>query len=389
MAFPKREAAVAGVYLTEQGKLPHRTGISLGLEAFQGALNDAGLTPKDVDGVVTLMGSPVEPTNPHMYFAEQLGTKPLGYIDIGICQGGLAKAAAAISAGMCEVVVYVWGQSGFRIGPGGTPKPQKAPRVAEWSHTVWGAYMTAWYAIWAQRYMHEFGATSEQLAEVAVAARYHATLNPASIMGKRGPISVEDVVTSRMIAHPLHLLDCSIDNDGGYALVVTSAERARSLKKKPVYILGGSEASHTDAYINIEKPWYPKEGYSVKRTADRAFEMAGVTRGDIDYGGLYDCFTITTIRDLEEMGFCKLGEGADFIQGGTIRLGGKLPLNTDGGLLSHSHNGNPAGMHAVETVKQLRGECGDRQVEGCELAVSLGQGYAVHGRAGTVIMSTE
>ncbi len=390
MAFPTRKTAIVGIYLTEQGKLPHRTGASLQLEAVKGALDDAGLKPEDVDGLVT-QANAINPmgVNPHMSWAELFNNRPLGLLETGQASGGLAKAATAISAGMCEVVVYVWGQAGFRIGPGGTRATEGAPRTAEWSHTIWGAYMTAWYAIWAQRYMHEFGATSLQLAQVAVDARYHATLNPDSMMGHRGPITVEDVMNSRMIASPLHLLDCSQDNDGGYALVITSAERAKSLKKKPVYVLGGAESTYIDTYINIDKHWFPKEGKAVKRTADRAFEMAGVSRDDIDVAGLYDCFTITTIRDLEEMGFCKLGEGADYVQGGTIRLGGRLPTNTHGGLLSCSHNGSPHGMHTIEVVKQLRGECDGRQVENAKIGISLAQGTAVHGVASTLIMATE
>lgn len=388
MAFPSRRAAIVGVYLTEQGRLPHRTSTSLQLEAMKGALDDAGLSFKDVDGII-FPSSRLNQTD-HMWWAEQLGNRPLGLMEIGIASGAIAKAASAIDSGMCEVVVFLHAQSGYRIGPGGTAVPKgQAPRTTEWSHTVWGAFMSTWYALWAQRYMKEFGATSEQLAKVAVDARYHATLNPASIMGKKGEISVEDVVTSRMICSPLHLLDCSIDNDGGYAIVVTSAERARSLKKKPVWVLGGAESTYIDVYINIDKPWFPKEGKSVKRTADLAFGMAGVRREDVDVAGLYDCFTITTIRDLEEMGFCKLGEGADFVQGGRIRLGGQLPTNTHGGLLSCSHNGNPAGMHTIEVVKQLRGECGARQVKGAKIGVSLAQGYAVHGQTGTLVMAVD
>ena len=390
MAFPTRKTAIVGVHVTEQGKLPHRTGASLQLESVKGALEDAGLTAEDVDGMVT-QGNSINPMGmaPHMLWAEQFNNRPLGLMEMGQGSGGLAKAATAIDSGMCEVVVYVWGQAGFRIGPGGTPKPDKAPKVPEWAHTVWGAYMTPWYALWAQRYMHEFGATSEQLAEVAVAARGHAVLNPDSIMGKRGPIDVEDVVTSRMIASPLHLLECAQDNDGGYAMVITSAERAKSLKKEPVYILGGAEATYIDPYVNIDKPWFPAQGKAVKRTADRAFGMAGVSRDDMDVAGLYDCFTITVLRDLEEMGFCKLGEGADYVQGGTIRLGGKLPTNTHGGLLSCSHNGSPHGMHTIEVVRQLRGECGGRQVAGAHLGVSLAQGQAVHGTASTLVMASD
>lgn len=392
MTFPKRQAAIVGVYLTEQARqLPGKTSIQLELEALKGALADAGLKPEDVDGIVGRRISDMG-NDGAMFWAEQLGRRPLGLTDSGFASGSIAKAALAIAAGMCEVVVYIHGNAGRRLSPGGTPMPTKAPRVSEWDHgLLWGSYMSTWYAFWAQRYMHEFGVTSEQLAEVAVAMRYHATLNPRSIMGSRGRITVDDVVNSRMVASPLHLLDCCIDNDGGYGLVITTAERAANLKQKPVYILGGAEAAYIDGYINIDKPWFTEEGKAVRRAADRAFEMAGVSRDDIDVAGLYDCFTITVFRDLEEMGFCKLGEAADFVQGGALLLGGRLPTNPDGGLMSHSHNGNPGGMHTIEVVRQLRGGDvePDRQVKDAKIGISLTQGMAVHGRCGVLIMAAD
>ena len=386
MPFPSRQAAIAGVYLTEQGKIEGRSDISLQLEAFKGALADAGLGPGDVDGIVTT-SPPAFGWSTHHFWAEQLDQKPIGFMDIGSGPGGLAKASAAIAAGMCDVVVYIWGWAGHRIGPKGSPVPTKSPRIGEWESVMHGATFSTWYALWARRYMHEFGATSEELAEVAVTMRHHATLNPDAIMGKRGPITVEDVLASRMIASPLHLLDCALDNDGGYAIVLVSADRARDLPKKPVWVLGGAEASYIDNYINVQSPWFTEEGKAVKRTADRAFAMAGVSRDDIDVAGLYDCYTITVVRNLEEMGFCKLGEGADYIKGGRLRLGGKMPTNTHGGLLSCSHNGNPAGMHLIEVTKQLRGECGERQVPNAKIGVSLAQGAAVHGEAATIVLA--
>ncbi len=247
--------------------------------------------------------------------------------------------------------------------------------------------MTPWYAMWAQRYMHDFGVTSADLAQVAVTHRYHATLNPDSIMGSRGEITVDDVLGSRVVASPLHLLDCAIDNDGGYAIVIASEAVARSCRKTPVWVLGGAESAYTDIYSSISDPWFPEEGKAVRRTADLAFAQAGVTRDDIDVAGLYDCFTVTMLRDLEEMGFCKLGEGAGYFAEGHTRLGGSMPANTDGGLLSNSHNTNPSGMHTVEVVRQLRGECGARQVPEAKIGISLAQGYAVHGMAGTLIMA--
>lgn len=396
MAFPRREVAIVGVYQTEQAPRIDRSSISLQLEALKGALDDAGLTMADVDAIHPgqQREAPVKTgvPDPYMFWAEQLGKKPLGLIEFGHQGGVLPKMAMAISAGMCEVAVFLHGSANYRgRNPAKGEAPTKPPRVNEWDFGIWGLYMSPWYSLWAHRYMHEFGVTSEQLAEVAVTMRYHATLNPASVMGKRGPITVQDVVNSRMIADPLHLLDCCLDNDGGYAIVMTSAERAKDLKKKPVYILGGAESIYIDGYLNIPDPWFDQKGGAVRRATDRAFAMSGVTRDDIDVAGLYDCYTITLIRDLEEMGFCKIGEGADFVHEGHIRLGGKMPTNTHGGLLSCSHCGNPNGMHVIDVVKQLRGNEVEpvRQVKGAKIGITLGQGMSVHGAAGVVIMAAD
>jgi acetyl-CoA acetyltransferase len=347
MGFPSRQAAIVGVYTTEQARRLPRTSVSLQLEAVRGALDDAGLTPADVDGLLPMDPDPRPgAVSEHMYWAEQLGEHPMTFMETGIASGAIAKAAVAIAAGMANVAVLFYGKAGWQVGPGGQQTPDRAPRVGEWGFETHGAYMTAWYAMWTQRYMHEFGYTEEDLAHVPVTHRYHATLNPASVMGSRGEITVEDVVGSRYIAEPLHLLDCSIDNDGGYAVVVASAEVARDCRKTPVWILGGAEAAHTDFYMSIQDPWFPPGGASVRRTADRAFAMAGVSREDIDVAGLYDCFSITMLRDLEELGFCGVGEGAAYVREGHTRLGGAMPCNTDGGLLSNSHVGNPAGSAA-------------------------------------------
>ena len=394
MAFPRRQAAIAGVYLTEQGKLPHRSSFSLQLEAIKGAIADAGMTLDDIDGLLPMSGSNHiggldGGTAPHQFWAQQLGGRPISLMEIGGASGQLAKAAAAISAGMCDVAVLFYGKAGQPVGPRGSAVPDRAPRVPEWSFSIHGAYMIPFYALWAQRYMHEFGVTSEDLAQVAVVDRYHATLNPDSVMGSRGQITVDDVLGSRMIADPLHLFDCSLDNDGGYAVVITTAERARDGARPPVYVLGGAEAVYTDFYVSFDDDWFAEGGRSIRKATDKAFSLAGVTRDDIDVVGSYDCFTITGIRNLEEMGFCKVGEGADFVREGHTRLGGDLPVNTDGGLLSGSHCGDPSGLMVVEVVKQLRGECGARQVRDAKVGLALQQGFAVHGIGSALIMGTE
>jgi acetyl-CoA acetyltransferase len=389
MTFPRRQAAIVGVYTTEQGKLPDRTSFSLELESIKGAVDDAGLAMTDIDGLLP-MSSP-DPTYTHYQFwAEQLGERPQSLVGVGSASGQLAKAAAAIAAGLTDVAVLFYGRAGRFTGPRNAAVPvDRAPRVPEWSSHTAGAYFSTWYALWAQRYMHEFGITSEDLAEVSVFTRHHATLNPASIMGRRGDITVADVLASRWICEPLHLLDCALDNDGGYAIVVASAEVARGCRHRPVWILGGAEAYYTDFHTTIDDPWFPEEGKAVRKAANRAFELAGISRDDIDVAGLYDCFTITVLRDLEEMGFCKLGEGADFVKEGHLALGGKMPTNTDGGLLSNSHNGNPSGMHTIEVVRQLRGQCGPRQVPGAEIGVSMAQGAGTHATTSVLVMAVD
>jgi len=209
------------------------------------------------------------------------------------------------------------------------------------------------------------------------------------VMGAKGPITVEDVVNSRMIADPLHLLDCSIENDGGYAIVIASEEVARDCRRAPVWVLGGAEATATDVYATFDDPWFPLEGKAVRRCTDMAFDIAGVDRSEIDVANLYDCFTITMLRNLEEMGFCKLGEASDYVREGHTKLGGDMPCNTDGGLLSNSHNSNPSGLSVIEVVRQLRGDCGPRQVPDARIGVALGQGGSVHGLASTVILARD
>jgi acetyl-CoA acetyltransferase len=386
MGFPSGKVAVVGVYTTNQGKRLGRSKQSLELEAIKGALDDAGLSVADVDGLLPLLAESWSKT--HMYWAEQLGERPITYCGTGQGQGAAAKGAVAIASGMCNVAVAFWGSAGASNSPGSVGVPDRAPRVGEFSYLyqAFGAYMTPLYALWAQRYMHEFGTTSEQLAQVAVIARQHAMLNPASVMGGRGPLTVDDVVNSRMIADPLHLYDCAIENDGGYAFVLASEEIARHCRYEPIWILGGAEATATDVYTTFVDPWFPETGFGVRKCANLAFDMAGVGRDEIDVAWLYDCFTVTFLRDLEEMGFCDIGDGADLVHSGMTRLGGTMPCNTDGGLLSNSHTGNPSGMGVIEVVRQLRGQCANRQVPDASIGATLGQGGSVHGLASTLIL---
>jgi acetyl-CoA acetyltransferase len=233
----------------------------------------------------------------------------------------------------------------------------------------YGPVVPSLYALIAQRHMHEYGTTPEQLAEVAVTMRRHAGLNPNA--HKRDPITIADVLGSRMISSPLHMFDCAIVSDGAAAAIVTTEDRAADMKKRPVHLLGqgyGLRHGHIGDHKQLTTTGAVDSGRD-------AFALAGVERADIDVAQIYDCFTITVIVELEDLGFCAKGEGGRFVEGGRIGLGGALPVTTHGGLLSGGHPGLPGGFfHLIEGVRQLRGEAGERQVANAELALVHGNG---------------
>jgi acetyl-CoA acetyltransferase len=382
-----RKSAIVGVYASEQARTLPRTKRQVELECIRGALADAGLSHKEVDGLIPMDFN--TPISLHMEWAEQLGGRPIGLVEVSGGAGSLSKAALGIAGGQCEVVVIFFANAGYRIGPGHAAAQPGAPRLNDMNYMIHGAYMSPWYAMWTRRYVHEFRVDPAHLSEYPVIARRHATLNPASMMGAQGEITLDDVYASRMIADPLHRLECPLDNDGGYAIVVASEAVARNCRKPPVWILGGDEATYTDPYYSISPDWFPEQGQAVRRATEIAFGQAGVGRDDIDVASLYDCFPVTVARDLEEMGFCARGEGAAYIHAGHLTLEGKLPTNTDGGLLSNSHPGNPGGLQVIEVARQLRGEADRRQAPGAKLGVVLSQGWAVHGLAGVAVLAAD
>ena len=369
-----RQAAIVGVYMTEQGGLQDRTTGSLYVEAVNGALEDAGLTAHEIDGII---GAGPEGTGIVGDFADAFGAPLRFHAQTGVgassSSAGMGIAAMAIAHGYADVVI-VPTASGGAVHPN-APRRGGGPGGSPFEY-IWGTTRASDYALAARRHMHDYGTTSEQLAEVAVAARKHATLNPASVMGSRGEITVEDVVNSRVIADPLHLFDCCLVNNGGGAIVMTSLERARSLRKTPVIMLGWGEGF--TFYDFASAPTLTSFGGTL--SANTAFAQAGVRREDIDVAGVSDHFSIDVIIELEDAGFCEKGEGGPFVEDGALQIGGRLPTNTDGGYLSGSH-GAACGLYTVtELVRQLRGEAGDHQVPNVELAYVHGTGGAFQGQ---------
>lgn len=369
------EVAIAGVYEHPDRKLPGMHPFEVQARCILNALDDAGLTINDVDGFATAAGEESEGggVTDAVEMAEYLGIRPtwIDSTDLGgagpISQVG--HAAAAIATGQADVVVVGYGatprSSASNIGTGDTNTPTSGPGQFE---LPYGITTVGNYALAAQRHMHEFGTTSEQLAEIAVACRTHAANNPHA--RHRDPLTVEDVVNAPMIASPFRRYDCCIVTDGGGAVVVTSAERARDLPKKPAYVLGFGEAA---SQIQMHQmPSFTETAGTL--SGPRAFAQAGVRHDQIDVAQIYDSFTITSLLILEDLGFCAKGEGGSFVSDGRIALGGDLPINTDGGGLSSNQPGRRGIFTMIENVRQIRGESPGAQVPVVDFALCHGSG---------------
>ncbi|HYG41923.1 MAG TPA: thiolase [Bordetella sp.] len=329
------------------------------------ALDDCGISIGDVDG---LFCATSQNRLAGLALAEYLNL-PEAYIDStstggSSFMGHLARAEAAIAAGLCEVAVVAYGSTQRSLGRKNTSR-------AEWNpyESPFRPFLppTA-YALAAARHMHEFGTTREQLAEVAVAARQWALLNPAA--WEKAPLTVEEVLSSRMVSYPLTIRDCCLVSDGGGAVVLTTPARARGLQKPPVYLLGAGHCTTHQTISNM--PDLVNTG--ARLSGSLAYAQAGLTSSDIDVVGLYDAFTINTILFLEDLGFCTKGEGGAFVGNGRIAPGGTLPVNTNGGGLSYCHPGMYGIFLLIEAIRQLRGQCGLRQVDGAEVALAHGNG---------------
>jgi acetyl-CoA acetyltransferase len=362
----KDQYAIVGVGQTRVGKVPESSDYGLQVEAAYRAMADAGLKKNEIDGLIThshlLGGVRVH----HQRVAQRLGID--SSFGVSISSGGATSclmvqlAAAAIEAGFCKTVLCVHGDKGLTRRDGGDTHDADKEFGPEYG--LFGA--VALHAFGATRHMHEYGTTHDHFGAIAVAFRKHAQLNPEAQI--RDPLTLKDYHDSRWIVWPYHLLDCCLRSDGAAALIVTSSARSRDLKRPPVYVMGMGQMN------NSRGPFYGNHMVELgaKESGAQAFAMAGVTPADIDVAQIYDCFTYIALATLEDYGFCEKGEGGPFVSGGRIELGGELPTNTSGGMLSE---GYVEGMlQIVEAVRQLRGECGPRQVRDAEIAIVSGNG---------------
>lgn len=380
-------AFVTGAYDTAVGKLPGSSCMGLHAEAALGAVADAGLTLADIDGVLCAYSF----TEPHLMlasvFCEFLGIHP------GTCAaiqaGGASacimvmQAAALVASGQCQHVLVVTGDNRLT----GLSRDGAVAALAEVGHPQFerpfGISVPASYALVAQRYMHEFGTTSEQLAAIAVEHRRHAGRHPKA--QQREPITVEQVLASKLIASPLRMLDCCLISDGGAALVVSSRAAAADTRGSAIEILGAGQG-HTHEHI-VAAP--SLVDFGCKASSASAFARAGIRAADIDVALIYDSFTITLLVELESIGFFERGEAGLAAARGELGLGGRLPCNTHGGLLSYGHSGAAGGMfHAVEAVHQLRGDADARQVADARLAFVHGDGGILSAHCSLVLGRT-
>jgi acetyl-CoA acetyltransferase len=363
--------AIVGVAESDLGEVgPHLSSLDLIGQATHRALDDAGLEKSDVDGIFCHSAFFQLPP---IAAAEYLGIRPR-YCDSTAIGGSsfvayLRHATAAINAGMCDVALITYGST-QRSSTGGLLTSGTAMIKSYEAPFRPRSPITA-YALVAARHMHQFGTTREHLAEVAVAARQWAKLNPVAF--NRQDLTIDDVLSSRMVSSPLTVRDCCLVTDGGGAVLVTSAARAKSRKKRPVYILGAAEAtSHKDIF---QMPSLTMS--AAVESGARAFANAGLCPSDVDVAQLYDAFTINTLLFLEDLGFCAKGESGSFVEGGGIAPGGRLAVNTSGGGLSYTHPGMFGIFLIIEAVRQIRQECSDRQVPDARVAL-------VHGNGGTL-----
>lgn len=355
---------IAGVGNTKYGKLPGRSSESLTVEAIRNAIQDAGINKREVDAVLTKAPTSNFELLYSTRISEHLGIVPKVTATIdnagASTASAVAYAAMCIEQGQCSVAVVSYGDNPLT----GSRDFYARPAGETEAYGMFGA--VSGYAMITQRYLHKFGKTSVDLAPIPIGDRKWAGMNPNALFQK--PITLEEHQASRYVCEPLHLLDCCPVTDGAAAVVVMSAERAKDLPKKPVY-LNGFGQGHS-AWELVTREHYTTSG--ALQAGKTAFGMAGISPKDVDFLQLYGPFSVVPIITLEDYGFCKKGEGCDFVADNKTHPGGALPMNTSGGLLSET--GMPGMQLIAEAVRQLRGECGERQVPRHELCVVSNQG---------------
>lgn len=374
-----QEVVIVGSALSDHGILPGATALGLHAQAAKRAIEDAGLSKDDIDGVFSIGG--MYGMLPHVGIVEHLGLKPT-YVD-GTNTGGAAwelmveHAVGALRSGLCTVALLVYGAcprsdvtgaGGPGSGPDGPGAMFSLPATPSAFEDPFGMPLPARGGLVASRHMHLYGTKPAEMAAVSVAMRKNAGLNPAALY--RDPITVDDVLNSPMVADPLHRLDCCVITDGGGAILLTTADRAKDLKSTPVAVLGTGTAIAGETLAG----WEDFPHLVADRSGALAFERAGVQLSDVDTLQLYDAYSINVLIQLEQLGFCKIGEGGAFVSDGKLAYDGALPTNTDGGGLSSNHPGMRGLFLLIEAVRQLRGQAGAAQVPDAEIALCNGTG---------------
>ena len=380
MVHLRGQTAIVATAESDLGKVaPETTIFDLMGQATHRALDDCGLTLSDIDG---LFVSTSQSRMAAMGVCEYLGLRPR-YFDSTQIGGSsfmahITHAQAAIHAGMCEVALITYGSTQRTVSRAAA----SGREVNAYEDPYRPMMPPSAYALAASRHMYEYGTTREQLAEIAVAARQWALMNPKA--WEKEPLSVDDVLNARMISHPLTVRDCCLVTDGGGAIIMTTAERAKGLKNKPAYILGtGEEITHKDI---SSMPDFTKTG--AIQSGQRAYAAARLSASDVDVAAVYDAFTICTLLFLEDLGFCEKGEGGAFGADGGIAPGGRFPVNTNGGGLSYCHPGMYGLLVLIEAARQIQGVCGPRQVAGAEIALAHGNGGVLSSQC-TVLLGAE
>jgi acetyl-CoA acetyltransferase len=377
--FPRGRAAIVGTATFGCGEAPGYSSLELAHQASVQALAAAGLKPSDVDGLFTVL---MDDSLSGLSMAETLGIHPR-FLDNNRTGGSSFQvhallAALALDAGLCDVALIAYG-SNQRSSTG---KLLQSSRPSPWESPYKPLRPISSYALAAARHMHQYGTTKEQLGAVAVAARQWAQLNPEAFV--REPLTMADYLKARLVADPFGVRDCCLVTDGAAAVVMTRADRARDLCRKPVYLLGGAQATTHREIASMADLTIT----GLAEAAPRAYAQAGVGPQDIDVVELYDAFTINPVLFLEDLGFCAKGEGGAFVEGGRIAPGGQLAVNTNGGGLSCVHPGMYGLFTIVEATRQLAGEAGARQVQDARLAIAQGNGGELSHEA-LLILGTE